>query len=86
MITEDDVNRLFRDMFAARRAIAERQEDLAAAEARSKQAQADLDDAKQALDTIENRIQGLVDRAAGIRPRIVDDVPAPRSEYRPIRR
>lgn len=88
MICDEDVQRLFRDMLSARRAITDRQADLAQAEAAAKQAQVDLDDAKQALNTIEGKIQGLVDRAAGVRPREIEAESPPRlhSEFRAIRR
>jgi predicted translin family RNA/ssDNA-binding protein len=86
-VHDEEVQRLFRDMFAARRIVAQHQEDLRRAESAVQGAQEALEEAKRGLNDIEQRIQRLAERAAGVDPRRDDGPERPlRSEYTPIRR
>ena len=87
IVNDDEVQRLFRDMFTARRAVAQHQEDLRRAELDAQGARDGLDTAQAALRDIESRIQRLAERAAGVEQ--YQDEPTKRplnSEFRPIRR
>jgi hypothetical protein len=86
VIHDDEVQRLFRDMFTARRAVAQHQEDLRKAESAAQGAREGLENAQRALSDIESRIQRLAERAAGV-DTTQDVIERPvRSEYVPIRR
>lgn len=86
MIDDGDIQRLFQDMFTARRAVAQRQEDARVAKAVAALAESDLEAAQQRLTDIESHMQRLAERAAGVIPRDLDHEPAPQlhSEFRPI--
>lgn len=89
MIADDEVQRLFQDMFTARRAIAQRAEELRIAELTVTQARADLDSANAQLTAVERSIQRLAERVAGVPTREPDAEPQPpawHSEFRPVRR
>lgn len=87
VVHDDEVQRLFRDMFTARRAVAQHQEDLRKAELAASAAKECLDTAQGALDDIERRIQRLAERAAGVDTRRDEMTERHmQSEFRPIRR
>jgi hypothetical protein len=88
VITDDEVNRLFKDMFMAQRVIAQRKEDLRVAENAAVVAKADLDIATSRLGDIERAIQRLAERAAGVSSREPEYEAPPKmhSEFLPVRR
>lgn len=88
MIADEEVQRLFRDMFTARRVILQRQEDLRLAKSVVSTAESDLEAANARLVDLERTMQRLVERAAGVSAIETDRESAPQmhSEFRPVRR
>jgi len=85
-VSDDDVKKLFDQTFQARRARAEIADAVRKAELVLEQARSELENADETIARLEQRMQELADRAAGVAPRITDE-PLPSqmfAGYRPI--
>lgn len=86
---DDEVVKLFEQIFQARRAVAARAADMRDAELTLETRREELARAKQRLEDLDARMQDMVDRAAGVSRHVPDDeVRAPNlfAGYRPIQR